>query len=313
MLPHKPEIVGIDVSKEWLDAARCGRVERVENSASAIRSLARRLAAAGVTTIGLEPTGGYERLAVALLRAEGFIVLQVDSWRCRQYAKAKGLRRKSDPLDARVIAAFLAENEARPFPEHSRVQAELIAWVREVARAEEDIRRLENRLDHSEIEAIRRLQEAEITAIKRSVAMAERAIRTLIAADEQLAAKAALLESVPGVGPKTVRVLLAEFVELGTLGNRQAAAPCGLVPYQQESGKTKRRGHIEGGRSALRRAAYLAAFAAIRHNPWATALYKDLRARGKPAKVAIIAIARRLITICNAMLRDRTPWNPQKV
>jgi transposase len=312
MLPYKPQIVGIDVSKEWLDAAHCGRVERLENSASAIRSLARRLKAVGVTTVGLEPTGGYERLAVAIFRAEGFIVLQVDSWRCRQYAKGKGIRRKSDPLDARMIAAFLAENEARPFPEPSRVQAELTAWVREIARAEDDIRRLENRLGHCEIKAIRRLQEAEITAIERSVAKAEQAIRSLIAADEQLALKAALLESVPGIGPKTVRVLLAEFTEIGTLGNRQAAGPCGLVPYQQESGKTRRRGHIEGGRSALRRAAYLAAFAAIRHNPWATALYKDLRARGKPAKVAIIAIARRLITILNAMLRDRTPWNLQK-
>lgn len=312
-MPYNPRIVGIDVSKDWLDVAHQGRVVRIENAPAAIRSLARQLIGAGVTMVGLEPTGGYERVAVVIFRAEGLTVLQVDSWRCRQYAKAKGIRSKSDPLDGRVIAAFLAENEARPFPEHSPVQAELIAWVREIARAEDDIRRLRNRLGHCEVEAIRQLAEQEVAAIKRTVAAAEQAIRRLIAADAELAAKAALLESVPGIGFKTVRVLLAEFFELGSLGNRQAAAPCGLVPYQRESGKTRRPSHIEGGRSALRRAAYLAAFAAIRHNAWAAALYETLRARGKPAKVAIIAVARRLITICNAMLRDHTPWNPQRV
>ena len=110
------------------------------------------------------------------------------------------------------------------------------------------------------------------------------------------------------MGRKIIRTLLAEMPELGSLDARRAGALAGLAPYQRQSGTSKGRAHVEGGRGALRRAAYLAAMAAKLHNPWTKALYRRLRAAGKPAKVALIALARRLITVLNAMLRDGKPW-----
>jgi transposase len=299
---------GCDVSKAWLDVAHGSKVERIDNRAAPVRALARKLIRAGVTAVGLEPTGGYERLAVETFRAAGLRVLMVDSWRCRQFAKAMGTRAKTDPLDARLIASFLAHHQARPFPEPSENQAELAAWVREIARAEADIQALLNRRDHIELEPIRELIDAEIATLRQTVARAEAEVDTVLAKNDGFRRKAEILDSVPGVGRKTIRVLLAEMPELGSLDGRSAGALAGLAPYQRQSGKSRKRAHVEGGRGALRRAAYLAAMAAKLHNPWAKALYRRLRAAGKPAKVALIALARRLITVLNAMLRDGTPW-----
>ena len=304
----QPTIAGCDVSKAWLDVALGPKLEHIENRAAPLRTLARKLVRAGVTTVGMEPTGGYERLALETFRAAGLRVLQVDSWRCRQFAKAQGTRAKTDPLDARLIAAFLAHHEARPFPEPDESQARLAAWVREIARAEADIRALLNRREHIALEPIRALIEAELASLRQTVAAAEAEVEALLAKDETFRRKAEILDSVPGVGRKTIRVLLAEMPELGRLDARSAGALAGLAPYQRQSGKSKGRAHIEAGRGALKRAAYLAALAAKLHNPWAKAVYQRLRAAGKPAKVALIALARRLITVLNALLRDGTPW-----
>ena len=307
MLTHSP-IAGCDISKEWLDVALDSKLERIDNRPAPLRALACKLVRAGVTTVGMEPTGGYERLALEIFRAAGLRVLRVDSWRCRQFAKAQGTRAKTDPLDARLIAAFLAHHEARPFPEPDANQAKLAAWVREIARAEADIRALLNRREHVELEPIRGLIEAEIATLRQTVATAEAAVEVLLAEDDSFKRKAALLDSVPGVGRKTIRVLLAEMPELGRLDARSAGALAGLAPYPRQSGKSKGRAHVEAGRGAIKRAAYLAAFAAKLHNPWAKAVYQRLRAAGKPAKVALIALARRLMVVLNAMLREGTPW-----
>lgn len=300
--------VGIDVSKGWLDLAVAGRVERIDNAAPAILAQIGRLRAAGFTSVGLEPTGGYERLAVSLFRAAGFTVLMVDSWRCRQFAKARGKRAKTDPLDARLIAEFLLAHKARPFPEPSARQEELTLWSREIMRAQASLQRLQNRLDHIACQALRRVIEAEMTAIRQTVALAGAAIDELIAADAGFRAKADLLDSMRGIGPATIRTLLAEMPELGHIDNRKAAALAGLAPYPHDSGKRRGASHIEAGRGGLRRALYLAAFAAKLHNPWAKAIYDRLRQAGKPVKVALIALARRLITVLNAMLRHQKPW-----
>lgn len=313
MLPQSETAVGIDVAKDWLDVAFPeGKVERVDNSAPAIGRLARRLQKEKLQTVGLEPTGGYERAAVALLNAAGLQVRMVDSWRCRQFAKARGTRAKTDPLDARMIREFLLAHPCRPFPQPGVRQSELTAWVREIARAEADIRRLLNRDQHCELEPIRRRHQAEIATLRQTIALAEQEIDAILADEPELAAKAAIITSVPGLGDKTARVLLAECPEIGSLSARSIAALCGLAPYQRDSGKRRLPAHVQAGRSALKRTGYLAAFAAVRHNAWAKALYADLRGRGKPAKVALIAIARRLVTILNAMIRDHTVWHQPK-
>lgn len=308
MMPHTEKLVGIDVAKPWLDVALGDKVERIANSTAALRSLAARLVARGTLLVGLEPTGGYERLAVRLLREAGLDVRMVDSWRLRQFAKARGTRAKSDPIDARMIRLFLADQETRPFPEPSKRQVRLTAWVREIGRAEADLRRLVSRRAAVALEAIAARIDAEIVALKATIAEAERTIDAIIAEDPELTLKAELISSVGGVGRKTTRVVLAELPELGRLTDRAVAALCGVAPYVRQSGKTKRHSYIDGGRDALKRAGFLAAQAMALHNPWAKALIQRLRADGKPYKVAIIALARRLFVILNAMIRDRTTW-----
>ena len=305
MMPQ--EAIGIDVSKEWLDVAIDDRVKRIKNTPAAVGGLAEQLVAQGDCVVGLEPTGGYERLAVAILRGAGLDVRMVDSWRLRQFAKGRGSRAKTDQIDARMIRLFLMREETRPFPEPSQVQTRLTAWVREIVRAEADIRRLENRRATTLEEILVRL-DAEIAAIKETVAEAERAIEAIIAADPELVAKAEIIASVPGVGRKTTRILLAELPELGALSAQSVAALCGLAPYQRRSGKTDRPAHIAAGRAALKRVAFLAARAMLLHNPWARRLVERLLNNRKPYKVALIALARRLVVILNAMLRNRMPW-----
>jgi transposase len=301
--------VGIDVAKNWLDVADGERVKRIDNTPSALHALAGELVAQGVTVVGMEPTGGYERLALAILRSAGLDVRMVDSWRLRQFAKARGTRAKTDQIDARMIRTFVMREETRPFPEPSQAQTRLTAWVREIGRAEADIRRLENRRDAVILDQIAARLDAEIAGLKQTVAEAERAIDAIIAADPELAAKAQIITSVRGVGPKTMRVILAELPELGHLTPQSIAALCGLAPYQRKSGKTDRGAKVEGGRAALKRAAFLAARAMELHNPWARELIQRLRGNGKAYKVAMIALARRLIVALNAMVRDRVPWH----
>jgi transposase len=285
--------VGIDVAKGWLDVADGERVKRIDNTPAPLHALAAALVAQGGTVVGMEPTGGYERLAVAILRSAGLDVRMVDSWRLRQFAKARGTRAKTDQIDARMIRTFVMREETRPFPEPSQAQSRLTAWVREIGRAEADIRRLENRRDAVVLDQIAARLDAEIAALKQTVAEAERAIAAIIAADPDLAAKARLIASVRGVGPKTMRVILAELPELGQLTAQSIAALCGLAPYQRKSGKTDRGAKVEGGRAALKRATFLAARAMALHNPWARQLIQRLRDNRKPYKVAIIALARR--------------------
>jgi transposase len=306
MMPQ--QTVGIDVSKDWLDVAIGDRVVRIKNTSAAISKLATQLVAQGGAIVGLEPTGGYERLAVAILRDAGLDVRMVDSWRLRQFAKARGTRAKTDQIDARMIKIFLDRENTRPFPEPSQVQSRLTAWVREVTRAEADIRRLENRRTAVTLEAIAARLDVEIAVLKKTVAEAERQIEAILAEDAELAAKAKLIASVPGVGPKTTRVILAELPELGHLTTQTAAALCGLAPYQRQSGKSRRRAHTEGGRAALKRAAFLAARAMVLHNPWARNVVDRLLNNRKSHLVAMIALARRLIVILNAMLKHGLPW-----
>lgn len=308
MMPHTEKLVGIDVAKDWLDVTIGDKVERIANSAAALRALAARLVARGTILVGLEPTGGYERLAVSLLRDAGLDTRMVDSWRLRQFAKARGTRAKSDPIDARMIRLFLVEQKTRPFPEPSQVQVRLTAWVREVGRAEADLRRLVSRRAAVVLDDIVTRIDAEIAVLKATVAEAERTIDAIIAQDAELALKAALISSVRGVGPKTTRVILAELPEIGCLTERSVAALCGVAPYDRRSGKTRRHSYVEGGRAALKRAGFLAAMAMTRHNSWAKATVERLRANGKAHKVAIIALARRLFVTLNAMIKNGTTW-----
>lgn len=312
-LPRPHESAGVDVSKLVLDVAGPGPglPARVENAARALRGLARALVRAGVRVVGIEPTGGYERLAVEILAQAGLDVRLVCPWRLRQFAKARGCRAKSDPLDARMIHAFLCTHPTRSFPQPEPGLERLRAYVREAARVEADLRRLAQRARAASAPGLAPLVAAEQAALEASQAALEALIEAEIQADEALSRRAARLASAPGVGSKTVRLLLAEMPELGTLDPRHAAALAGLAPYTSQSGSSRKGAKVAGGRGAIRRGLFMTALASQRHNPWAKALYDGLRARGKPHKLATIALARRILLTLNAMIRTDQDWkNP---
>ena len=303
--------VGIDVSKARLDVHvhPVGESFAVGNDEAGVAELAARLRRLeGLGCVGLEASGRYERLAVAELAAAGLPVVVLNPAQVRHYAQAMGQRAKTDPIDARVIALFVeaARPEPRPLPE---------AWTEELAALMTRRRQLTQMLV---AERLRRQQAPKgivRVSMARIVASLEEALREIDAEIDRSVRgtpvwrdKEDLLASVPGIGKTIARTLLAEMPELGTLSPRQAAALAGLAPYTRQSGKWRGRSTISGGRSQVRTALFMGALVAARFNPTLKAFRDRLVAAGKPKLVAIIATARKLLTILNAILRDAKPW-----
>lgn len=317
-MTHRPETIipdarrraGIDTAKGWLDVAHGAEVWRVDNTAPAIAALLDRLARAGVAHVGIEPTGGYERLFVALAREAGLEVRLVDPWRLHQFAKARGRRAKTDRIDARLIDAYLGHHPTRPWPAPDPVQEALSELVRELARLEADRRAAENRLEGARHALVRDVIAREIAGLAALAREVEAALDALVAQSTALAERARRLTSMTGVGPRTARVLLAELPELGLVSGRAIAGLAGVAPYTCRSGKSESRAKIAGGRDRVRRALFMCAMASRLHNPWARAVYDGLRRAGKPHKVAVIALARRILVVLNAMCAQNQDWNP---
>lgn len=303
--------VGIDVSKARLDVYvhPAGESFAVSNDEAGMGDLVGRLGRLeGLVFIGLEASGRYERLAVAQLAAAGLPVVVLNPAQVRHYAQAMGQRAKTDPIDARMIALFVeaVRPEPRPLPE---------AQTDELAALMTRRRQLVQMLV---AERLRRQQAPKgivRVSMARIVASLEDALREIDAQIDRTVRgtpvwrdKEDLLASVPGIGKTIARTLLAEMPELGTLSPRQAAALAGLAPYTRQSGKWRGRGTISGGRGQVRTALFMGALVAARYNPTLKAFHDRLVAAGKPKLVAIIAIARKLLTILNAILRDKTPW-----
>jgi transposase len=302
-------LVGIDVSKDRLEVVRLPWREalQVSNDAAGWAQLITWLGEREVARLGLEASGGYEAAPAAALRAVGFDVYVLDAWRVRNFAKALGRRAKNDRVDATVIARFLAVcelHEARPDPARQAL-AELIKARLSVVQMRVPLTTMS---EHANAELVRLRRRLE-PGLRAEQTRLDRKIATLIDKHAGLAERAALLASTPGVGPATAAVLVALLPELGQLPREQIAALAGVAPYDDDSGKRRGKRAIDGGRALVRRALYMAALAAIRFNPALKAFYKRLRARGKEAKVALVACMRKLLTFLNAMLRDATPWH----
>lgn len=301
---------GIDVSKERLDVALHpdGPQFNVSNDAAGWRELCRRLKPLGVRAIGIEPSGGYERGVIGALLEAGLPVRSVNAWKLRQFAKAAGLLAKNDRLDAQVIALFVATLPCRevrrdPIREHL---AELVSARRQLL----DLRLvLQNQLEPVRDRGLRRMRERQIRQINTDIARLDRRVAEAIAAVPAFVARYELLCSTPGVGPVLAATLLAWLPELGSITRRQVGALVGVVPYDFDSGKMKGLRCIFGGRANVRHVLFMAAQAATIHNPVLHAYKQHLLAKGKQAKVAIVAVMRKLLTILNAMLRDGQPWH----
>jgi len=302
--------VGIDVSKDRLDVAvvPSGELFVVGRDEAGLERLVARLGPLGAESIALEATGGFETVVAAALGAAGLPVVVVNPAAVRSFARALGQRAKTDPIDARVIARFAAATrpEVRPLPDEATARlAELVGRRRQiiammVAERQRQKRFTEPRL----LRSIARLLEA----LQRELSEVERQIGEDVRASPAWREKEALLVSVPGVGPVIARTLIAELPELGTLDRREIAALAGLAPWTRQSGQWKGRSFIGGGRAPVRAALHMGAVTASRHNPVLSAFHARKIAEGKPPMVALTAVARRLLTILNAIARSRTPW-----
>ena len=305
-------VVGIDVSKDSLDVV-CrpgGEVFKVSRDEEGLDELASILVPLEPAIVAMEATGGYEMLVVAALGAAGLPAIVVNPNQVRSFAQALGKRAKTDRIDAAVIAHFAeAANPAiRPLPDEStRVLVALIARRRQIIQmlVAERQRRLVLR-QPALLKSLERL----IEALERELAVLDKDIDDTVRGTPLWRAKDDLLRSVPGVGAVTSRTLIAELPELGALDRRQIASLVGLAPYTRQSGRWRGKSFIGGGRSAVRAVLYMAALTASRHNEPLRAVYQRLLANGKAKAVALIAVARRLLTILNAMVRDQKSWRP---
>lgn len=311
--PNPGVVVGIDVSKDRLDVAILpgGEAFFVKRDAEGLDALAARLRPLAPEAVALEATGGYETVVAATLGAAGLPVVIVNPAQVRSFGRALGQRAKTDPIDARLIAQFTAMTrpEVRPLPDEATQRlADLVARRRQiiamiVAERQRQKRFTERRL----LKSINRLLEA----LQRELSEVEADIDTDIRGSAAWREKEDLLASVPGVGTTIARTLIAEMPELGSLDRRQIAALAGLAPWTRQSGQWRGRSFIGGGRASVRAALHMGAVTASRHNPALKAFRERLLASGKAKKAALVAVARKLLTILNAILRDKQPWAAQ--
>lgn len=302
--------VGIDVSKERLDVhvLPAGEAFAVARDGAGIADLAARLAALAPAFVAVEATGGFETIVAAGLIGAGLPVVVVNPAQVRHFAQALGERAKTDPVDAQVIARFAAATRPpiRPLAdEATRTLADLVARRRQII---DMIVAERQRQKRATLGRVKRSLARLIAALERELAALDGDIDGAIRSSPAWRAAEDLLTSVPGVGPVTARTLLADMPELGRLDRRQAAALAGLAPYARQSGRWKGKSFIAGGRATVRCALFLAAQVAKRHNPTLKAFYDRLIAAGKPKMVATIAVARKLLTLLNAILKAQKPW-----
>ncbi len=301
--------VGIDVSKQHLDwvLGAEGAVGRVPNSKAGVRRLVVKLNKSELESIIVESTGGYERLLTEALAAADLPVILVNPWRVRRFGEGLGVLAKTDPLDARVLALFgeRARPPRRPLPgPRQRAMADLLRRRRQLITM---IVAEKNRGDTAS-RVIRRDILSLVGLLERRVAKLDQRIDQAITEDPERTENWKRLQTAPSVGPGVARALIVDLPELGALGRRQITSLVGLAPFARDSGNKSRYRRIRAGRAAPRTALYLAAMNGARFNPVLKAMYERMIAAGKPPKVALIALARKLLTILNAMVRDRTDW-----
>jgi transposase len=306
-------IIGIDVSKDRLDVAvrPDGEAFAVSRTGGGIDELIERLKSRAIKLVAIEATGGFETVVAAGLAGAGLPVVVVNPAQVRAFAQALGKRAKTDPIDAAVIAHFAeATNpQVRPLPDATtQLLAELVARRRQIV---EMIAAESQRARHISAPRLKKSIARLRKALEKELAELDDDISDHVRGSPAWAEKEDLLASVPGIGPTIARTLIAELPELGSLDRRRIAALVGLAPWTRQSGKWRGKSFIGGGRSSVRRVLFMGALVASRFNPEIRQFRDRLVAAGKPKLVAIVAAARKLLTILNAILRDRRPWQPK--
>jgi transposase len=310
--------VGVDVAKAELVVGVRPGVEgwTVSNDEPGIQDLVARVTKLNPSLIVLEATGGYEMLCTGALSAAGLPVVVVNPRQVRDFAKATGQLAKTDRIDAGLLALFAerVRPEVRPIPDAEARDLEAVITRRrqliEMLQAERN--RLGLALGRHQ-RPVKKSLKKHIEYLKRELAMTDTDLEQLVRGSPAWRERDDLLQSVPGIGPVVARTLLAELPELGRLDRRAIAKLVGVAPMNRDSGTWRGRRMIQGGRATIRAVLYMAALVASRRNPVIKAFYERLVTAGKPKKVALIACARKLLTILNHMARTRRHWAPVPV
>jgi transposase len=279
----------------------------VTRDAAGLDELAGRLFPQKPRVVAVEATGGFETVVAASLAAALLPVVVVNPAQVRHFALAVGKRAKTDPIDAETIARFVAGTnpEVRALPdEETRALADLVTRRRQIIQMIVAEKQREKRAPQRTRKSIVRL----LKALEKELSSLDQDIDDAVRGSPVWREKEDLLSTVPGVGTVISRTILAELPEIGTLDRRQIAALVGLAPFTRQSGQWRGQSFIAGGRASVRSAVFMGALAATRHNPQLRDFHQRLIAAGKPKMVALIAVARKLLTILNAILRDGRPW-----
>ena len=297
---------GLDIAKLNLQLHLGSRFHQLPNNPAGHRRLCRLLRAQPGVQVICEATGGYERGALAALHADGLPVSLLNPARIRHFARAQGQRAKTDPIDAAVLSAFGQALQPKPTSAPTPLQRQLNELVRRRGQLVELLVAERQQAELLTLPGLRRQAQSLVRRLEGDVQAIEDQLRQLRAQTPELDQRAARLDAITGVGLLTALSVLAEMPELGTLNRRQAAALAGLAPHPRESGRWQGRRTIGGGRAHVRRALYMAALVAARCNPHLKSFYQRLRLAGKPAKVALTAVMRKLVVLMNHVLKNPT-------
>lgn len=306
-------VVGIDVSKDHLDAAQypSGDLIQTSNDTKGLRTLLRWIGRQRAVHVVFEATGPFHRQLESHLAKAGIPFSRINPRHARKFAEATGKLAKTDRVDAVMLARMGALLE----PRTSEICNEQQSALQELAAARRNLIRnrtaLLNRQQNLQLSLLKRLTRYRLRQIEAQIAAIDQASSELITTDGSLSRKRAILVSIPGIGEATAAMLIADIPELGTLENGQVAALAGLAPVTRQSGKWQGKSFIRGGRIHVRNALYMPALVAMRHNPDLQSIYLRLTDKGKHAKVALTALMRRLVILANVLLRNDRLWEPR--
>jgi transposase len=295
---------GLDIAKLNLQLHLAGRCHDLPHTAAGHRRLLKLLAAQPGVQIVCEATGGYERAVVDALHQAGVPVSVLNPARVRHFARAQGQRAKTDRLDAAVLWAYGQAFHPKATPPPTAAQRQLTELVRRRVQLLEMLVSQRQQAQQLTLPGLRRQAHSLIRRLAADLEQIQAQLQELRAQTAQLDQRVQRLEAITGVGTTTALGVLAEMPELGTLNRRQAAALAGLAPHPRESGQWQGRRTIGGGRAPVRRALYMAALVAAHSNAHLKVFYQRLRAAGKPAKVALTAVMRKLIVLMNHALKN---------
>ena len=303
------DTIGVDISKDTLDIHRLSDGTRVKvgNDSSGLGTLRRWIGKVPVRIV-YEATGRYHRDLEAALEPAGHALVKINPTRARRFAQAIGQSAKTDRVDAAMLARMGAvlDLEAKPIRSCSMHE------IREMHVARiglvKDRTACRNRLHGARNKVVLAQLRARLKQVEKQIEQIDAELVRLIAGDPQLARRFEILTSVPGIGRVAAAAMIVEMPELGSMDGKEAASLAGLAPIPRESGIWKGKSRIGGGRHQLRRALYMPALVAVRHNSQLSKVYQTLCNAGKPAKVAITAVMRKLIILANALIRDDRKW-----